>query len=115
MNTIITAIFSMTAIGAVCGLLLSVASKIMAVREDERVAQIRECLPGSNCGACGYPGCSGYAEALVSGTDVKSNLCTPGGAAVVKRLSEVLGIEAGDVAGKFAVIRCRGEYGAQQK
>jgi len=88
---------------------------VMYVEVDERVAQIGEVLPGSNCGACGYPGCTGYAEALVAGGGVKANLCTPGGAAVIEQLSEILGVEGGAIERKIAVVRCRGNIEARQK
>jgi RnfABCDGE-type electron transport complex B subunit len=114
MNVIIIAIISVTAIGAICALLLSTASKLMAVKADERLAQLLEYLPGTNCGACGYPGCAGYAEALISGDGVKDNLCTPGGSVVVKHLSEILGVEAGEVVRKIAVVHCRGDCNVQQ-
>ena len=52
------------AIGLLCAIMLVLASKFFAVSEDETVNQIRECLPGANCGACGYAGCDGYAKAL---------------------------------------------------
>jgi RnfABCDGE-type electron transport complex B subunit len=114
MDTIITAIISIAAIGAVCAVILSLASKFMAVKIDERVAKIQECLPGSNCGACGYPGCSSYAEALISGT--KTNLCTPGGADVLQKINDILGGDNTDSAfeEKTAVINCRGDLSAQQ-
>ena len=91
MNPIITAILSVTVIGIVCAIILSIASKVMAVKVDPRVAQIRSALPGANCGACGYAGCDGYAAALVSGLGVKTNLCTPGGDDVSRAISDVLG------------------------
>ena len=43
-------------IGLICGVGLSVASSVMAVKEDERFPAIRDCLPGANCGACGFTG-----------------------------------------------------------
>ena len=49
------------AAGVICAVMLSVASKVMAVPVDERIPKIRECLPGANCGACGYAGCADYA------------------------------------------------------
>ena len=52
-------------LGLIAGLLLSVASKKLAVEVDERVGKVRECLPGANCGACGYAGCDEYAVALI--------------------------------------------------
>ena len=56
MNVVVIAILSVAAIGLTCSVLLSVASKVMAVEVDERMALVRECLPGANCGACGYSG-----------------------------------------------------------
>ena len=55
MDTIIIAVVSVTAISAVCAVILCAASKFMAVKSDERMVKIRECLPGTNCGACGFP------------------------------------------------------------
>ena len=115
MDTIVVSVVSVTAIGAVLAAVLSVASKLMAVKTDERIARIEECLPGTNCGGCGYPGCSGYAAALVSGSGVNTNLCAPGGAETIKQLSEILGVEAGEAVKKVAVVHCRGSAPSQNK
>ena len=55
------AVIVVSIIGIICAVVLSVASKVMAVEVDERIPMVRECLPGANCGGCGYPGCDGYA------------------------------------------------------
>ena len=65
-------------LGLVAGLLLSIASKKLAVEVDERVGKVRECLPGANCGACGFPGCAGFAEAIVNQTAENLSACKPG-------------------------------------
>ena len=114
MNGIFIAVFSVTAIGVFCAAILSIASKLMYVKIDERVAQLQALLPGANCGACGYPGCSGYAAALLGG-NVKTNLCSPGGPAVVEAISAILGVEAASVEQKAAVVHCRGDCNARQK
>jgi len=114
-NIIFTAVFSVTAIGIICATALCIASKFMYVNIDERMAQLQVTLPGVNCGVCGYPGCSGYAEALISGKDVKTNLCTPGGAAVLSQISAILGVEAGSIEQKMAFVHCGGDCNAQQK
>ena len=64
MNPIIIAALVVVGIGAFCALALVIASKFLAVEENETAKKIRECLPGANCGACGYAGCDGYANAL---------------------------------------------------
>jgi len=109
MEEILFAILSITAIGVVCAVMLAVASKIMAVKEDERFPVVRECLPGANCGACGFAGCDGYAHALIEDDGVKTNLCIPGADGVAKKLSEVLGVAFEDVVEQVAVIKCKGD------
>jgi electron transport complex protein RnfB len=52
-------------LGLVFGLGLSYASKVFAVKVDERISKVREMLPGANCGACGFSGCDGLAEAAL--------------------------------------------------
>ena len=77
-------------IGLVLGLVLAIAAIILHVPIDERVEAVTEVLPGANCGACGYSGCSGYATALCEG-DADNGLCAPGGPEVVQKISELLG------------------------
>ena len=109
MNTVVIAIISVAAIGAVCAVLLAVASKVMYVKTDERIAKLRACLPGANCGACGFSGCDGYAVAIASG-EAEPTLCPPGGDAAYKQISEVLGISAGEgVTKKVATVHCLGD------
>jgi RnfABCDGE-type electron transport complex B subunit len=109
MSTIVIAVSSVTVIGALCAALLAVASKIMHVAVDERVERISGALPGSNCGACGFPGCSGFAAAIVKDASVKYNLCTPGGAAVVAAIGDIMGVAGEAAVSKVAVVRCCGD------
>ncbi|MBO5939066.1 MAG: RnfABCDGE type electron transport complex subunit B [Clostridia bacterium] len=108
MNEILIAALVVGGIGAICAVMLIAASKFFAVKEDETVGRLRECLPGANCGACGYAGCDGYAKALAEG-GVKTNLCTPGADATAKQLAEILGVEAEEVVEQVAVIHCYGD------
>lgn len=111
---ILIPILAVTAIGLICGVGLSIASHVMAVKEDERFPLVRECLPGANCGACGYTGCDGYAKALLE-PGTKTNLCVPGADAVAKQIAEVLGVEAEDVVEQVAVVKCKGNCEATKK
>ena len=61
-------------IGLLCAVMLVLAAKFFAVPENKKLSDIRECLPGANCGACGYTGCDGYAKALATDDSVKTNL-----------------------------------------
>jgi len=115
MDTIFIAIVSVTVIGIVCAAILSMASKVMHVEVDERVAQIRDVLPGVNCGACGYPGCSGFAAALVADAGIKVSLCTPAGPEVVEKVSAILGVDAVAAQPKVAIVQCLGDCAVQKK
>lgn len=92
MNEIWIAVLIVTSIGLVAGIGLAIASAVMAVPKDEKAEAVLEILPGANCGACGYSGCSGYAAALSKG-EAKAGLCSPGGAEVAAAIAKVLGTE----------------------
>ena len=104
---ILIPILAVTVIGLICGVGLAVASSVMAVKEDTRFTELRECLPGANCGACGYTGCDGYAKALLE-PGTKTNLCVPGADAAAAKIAALLGVEAEDVVEKIAVVQCAG-------
>lgn len=108
MSPVLTAVLLLAAIGVVCAVLLALASKYMSVPVDEKFPAIRECLPGANCGACGYAGCDGYAAALASGEETKTNKCIAGGADVARALAETLGVGFEAVERRNAFVRCRG-------
>ncbi len=109
LSEILTAVIPVVIIAVICGAILVIASKIMAVKEDERFPVIRECLPGANCGACGFAGCDGYAKALCENPDTPINLCIPGSENVARQLSELLGVEFEEVAEQIAVVHCSGD------
>ena len=115
MNGIVIAIVSVTVIGLICAVILSIASKIMAVPVNETQSNIRDCLPGANCGACGYAGCDGYAAALASGEETRTTKCIPGSDGVAAQIAGILGVEAEDVIEQVAVIHCRGDCDATHK
>ncbi|MBO4406437.1 MAG: RnfABCDGE type electron transport complex subunit B, partial [Clostridia bacterium] len=79
--------------GVLFGYLLSLASKFFAVKIDERQEKIRACLPGANCGGCGYSGCDAYAKAVNEGAPI--NLCNAGGQPVADQLAAITAREAG--------------------
>lgn len=81
------AIVMMTVLGFSLGLLLAVAGKYLYVEVDNRVETITAMLPGLNCGACGYPGCAGLANALVSGEATSPSQCKPSTEAHRSRIS----------------------------
>ncbi len=88
--SIFLGIILLGSLGFLFGIGLAIVAKIFHVEVDPKIEQIIEILPGVNCGACGYPGCSSYAEALVK-NDEEINLCTPGAKEVMEKISKVLG------------------------
>ena len=66
MSGVMTPVLLVAVIGLVCAGLLVFASKVFHVAVDERVTQVREVLPGANCGGCGFAGCDDYAANLVA-------------------------------------------------
>ena len=107
MTGIITAVAVFLGLGALMGVLLAIASKVFRVERDERIDRIIECLPGANCGGCGYAGCSGLAEAIVAG-EAKTNACTVGGSEVAGKVAEVMGQKAEHTVKMRAQVMCSG-------
>ena len=107
MNGILIAILLVTAIGLIAGVGLAIASVVMAVPRDEKAAAIEEILPGANCGACGFSGCSGYDAALSKG-EAKPGLCSPGGNETAQAIAAILGSGEVSVEPKSALVRCAG-------
>lgn len=108
MNPIILAVLIVAILGLVLGLLLAIASIVMAVPVDEKAVAIEEVLAGANCGACGYSGCAGYAAALAAGECEDTTLCSPGGSGCAKAIAEIMGVAAGDSTPMTAVVLCKG-------
>lgn len=95
-------------LGLLAGLLLSIFSKVFAVKTDERVSNIVSALPGLNCGVCGFSGCENYAKNIVE-NGAATNRCVPGGDAAAKKISEILGTEFEDVTEQVAFVSCGGK------
>jgi electron transport complex protein RnfB len=107
MVEIIFAVLIISGLGLIFGIGLSYASKVFAVEVDERVPQVREVLPGANCGACGYSGCDGYANAVVEGT-APTNACPVGGNAVAEQVASIMGVEPEGIKRTAARVLCNG-------
>lgn len=87
----IEAIISLGGLGLIFGGLLAFASKKFAVEVDPKVEEVRGVLPGANCGACGFAGCSDFSAAVAAGeADVAG--CIPGGAGTAAQIADILGL-----------------------
>jgi electron transport complex protein RnfB len=85
-----------------------VGRRIFYVEVDARQEKLMEILPGANCGGCGYPGCAGYAAALVEGK-AEPTACPPGGAELASEIGRILGVAVGEVQRKIALVACAGD------
>ncbi|MBR5139866.1 MAG: RnfABCDGE type electron transport complex subunit B [Clostridia bacterium] len=101
-------------VALICGIILTLSNVFFGIKEDKTVAAVRDCLPGANCGACGYSGCDGYAKAIAGGS-APTNLCLPGGDRTAAEIACVLGVEAEDVIEKVAYVACNGTCGSVEK
>lgn len=115
MNEIITTMSVVGGLGLVFGAGLGVASKVFAVKVNPLVPEVREALPGANCGACGKAGCDAYAKAIVEeGADI--NLCPVGGSKTLEMIAKIMGMEAVAGVKKVAFVQCNGNcHNAKQK
>lgn len=109
-NNILYAVAVLGGLGVLFGLILSFADKVFAVPVDERFVLVRDAVAGANCGACGYPGCDPYAEAVVKG-EAPITLCTPGGQKTIDALAEIMQQEAEVSEPTVARVLCQGETG----
>lgn len=107
---IIIAIAILGGLGLVFGLVLAAASKLFYVETDPRLDQLNECLPGANCGGCGFAGCGAYAEAVLKG-EAQIGQCASGGTECAQAMGAIMGVEVSDMVRKVALVRCSGYQG----
>ncbi|MCP3980630.1 MAG: RnfABCDGE type electron transport complex subunit B [bacterium] len=103
----------LTAVGAIGGLtfvlasMLVVANRKLHVEEDPRIDVVEEMLPHANCGACGFPGCRPFAEALVGGATLPGK-CSVGAAEDREEIAGFLGVDVGAEERQIARLACAG-------
>lgn len=108
MMDIINPIIVLGGLGLLFGVLLSVASNVFAVEVDPKVEAVRSALPGANCGACGFPGCDGLANAIAEGR-APVTACPVGGTPVAEAVGEIMGVNAINVDRNVATVLCQGD------
>lgn len=108
------AIIALASLGLIFGLILGVASKKLKVEVDPTVEKLIEALPGANCGACGYAGCAGLAEAIAAG-NAPLDACIPGSNDTADRVAAVMGTDAGECKeALIARVQCQGTVDKSQ-
>ncbi|MDD3804665.1 MAG: RnfABCDGE type electron transport complex subunit B [bacterium] len=91
-SNIILSVAVLAALGFILGAGLAYAARAFAITRDPRIDAVLAELPGANCGACGYPGCSGYAEALVIGSALITG-CPVSRKEASERIADIIGQE----------------------
>jgi Na+-translocating ferredoxin:NAD+ oxidoreductase RNF subunit RnfB len=106
-NGVVLAIGFLVALTGGLGIVLAIANARLKVDEDPRVDAVTDALPGTNCGACGQPGCRAFAEKIVAGQN-QPGQCTPADPDTVIRIADYLGVEVGDTEKRTARLLCAG-------
>lgn len=101
------AILALSGFSLLFGILLAIASVKFHVETDPRVDEVLDVLMGSNCGACGFPGCQPAAEAVVNGK-APVDVCVAGGTSVAEAVAGVMGVPVSVREHGVALVHCRG-------
>jgi Na+-translocating ferredoxin:NAD+ oxidoreductase RNF subunit RnfB len=104
---ILIAVLVLGFLGLLFGVGLSIASKKLAVSIDPKLEEVQHLLPGSNCGACGNPGCFGFAESLLAGKS-KIDGCRVCSQEIKEKIAQIMGVAIKKEAKKIAVLHCNG-------
>ena len=105
--TIVVAIASLGGLTLVLVSMLILANKKLYVYEDPRIDAVEDMLPHANCGACGFPGCRSFAEALVSGKTLPGK-CTVSSEEGRMAIADFLGVALGAEEKRVARLACAG-------
>ena len=108
MNVILTAVAVLCVIGAVSSAILYIISQRFKTIEDPRIELVQEALSAANCGGCGFPGCNGFASAIVKSDTMDGFYCPVGGQTTMDNIARILGRTADVSIKKIAVVRCNG-------
>jgi len=100
----------MCLLGAALGVIIGIFVKLFRVESNPLADLALELLPGANCGGCGFAGCADFAKALAEGRAAPSG-CPVSSAEQVSALSKALGVDAGEVTRRYAVVACRSDLG----
>lgn len=99
---------SLGGIGLASAGMLFVASKKFYLYQNPQIDQVRDVLPGANCGACSFAGCQSFAEEVVKRQDLSELNCPVGGADTAEGMAEILGVEVSIQQRSVALLKCNG-------
>jgi len=101
------AVITLAALSFLFASLLVLAHRKLRVDEDPRIDAAFRMLPGTNCGACGFPGCLGLAEAMAAGTALPGK-CTVMTEDEREDVARFLGVAVGAEEKVVARLACAG-------
>ncbi len=111
-DVILYAVMSLGTIGVSAAVILFFVARQFRVIEDPRIDAVEEVLPGANCGGCGFPGCRGFAEAVVKSANDNESIdglsCPVGGNDTMAQVVGIVGLEVEEQEPQIAVVRCSG-------
>jgi Na+-translocating ferredoxin:NAD+ oxidoreductase RNF subunit RnfB len=105
--SVLTSLLTLGGITVALSVILVLVNKKLFVEEDPRIDIVEEMLPSTNCGACGFPGCRAFSEALVGGEALpgKCTVSTDEGRA---QIADFLGVDVGAEEKVVARLACQG-------
>lgn len=108
LNSVIWPVVTLGGLAILFGIVLAFASKKFAVAVNPKTAEVREVLPGANCGGCGFAGCDALADAISSGKAAVT-ACPVGGSELAEKLAQIMGVTADTTEKKVARVLCGGD------
>ena len=102
----VEAISVLAVMGIIFGLVLTIAAKKFEIKTDPNLDAIKNLLPGANCGACGFPGCSSLAEAIFT-KDIPASKCLVAKNDAITAINDILGKKADIIIAKFPYLKCQ--------
>lgn len=77
---------------------LELAKKALGVNQEKLAQILEEAQAGTDCGACTYPTCQEYSEAMAAGKETRLHMCEPGGAESARATQIIMdSVKAGSV------------------
>lgn len=101
------AVIALGALSFLFGALLAMAYRRFKVETDPRLDELLEAVLGSNCAACGYPGCEPACQAVLDGK-AAVDVCVAGGQACTDAVAKIMGVEATNKERGVAIVHCQG-------
>lgn len=109
MDLVVLSIAILGGLGIASAVLLYITAKRFAVKEDPKIAEIEEILPGANCGGCGRSGCHDFAVACAGASSLDGLRCPVGGDDTMALVAKIVGLaKAPSAMPMVAVLHCNG-------